>query len=165
MTDPTDPPALDRRRLLGAAAVAGLGGPLLAACSEDSGAANSSDTPAPERPASSSPDGGGSQTGQQGGASGPDGLVASSDVPVGGGVVIDKEKVVVTQPAKGTFKAFSAVCTHQGCLVASVAENTITCPCHGSEFSAEDGSVVNGPASAPLQAVAVRVTKGQVVAS
>ena len=57
----------------------------------------------------------------------------------------------------GTFKGFSAVCTHQGCIVATIANGTIDCPCHGSKFSIKDGSVVNGPAPSPLPPVAITV--------
>jgi Rieske Fe-S protein len=83
--------------------------------------------------------------------------VSTSDVPVGGGKIVSDAGVVVTQPSAGTFKAFSAVCTHQGCTVGSVANNTITCPCHGSQFSAVDGSVKQGPAAGPLAAKTVAV--------
>jgi len=57
---------------------------------------------------------------------------------------------VVTQPVSGTFKAFSATCTHQGCAVSEVANGTINCPCHGSRFAVADGSVTAGPATTPL---------------
>jgi Rieske Fe-S protein len=69
---------------------------------------------------------------------------------VGGGKVFAGKKVVVTQPAAGTFTAFSAVCTHQGCMVNEIANGTIGCPCHGSKFAIADGSVVEGPATRPL---------------
>jgi Rieske Fe-S protein len=72
-------------------------------------------------------------------------------------VVLGERGVVVTQPSAGQFKAFSAICTHQGCTVAEVRAGTINCPCHGSRFSAVDGSVVNGPAARPLRPVAVTV--------
>jgi Rieske Fe-S protein len=96
--------------------------------------------------------------------SGPAGtlLGAASDVPVGGGMVFTAAKVVVTQPSKGEYKAFSAVCTHVGCLCNQVAGGTINCPCHGSKFKITDGSVVAGPAPAPLPAKTVTVTGGQV---
>ncbi|MFI8086714.1 Rieske (2Fe-2S) protein [Streptomyces sp. NPDC086080] len=77
-------------------------------------------------------------------------LIASSDVPVGGGTVLKDERVVVTQPLEGVFKAFSAICTHQNCLVAEVADRTINCPCHGSRFGISDGAVEQGPATRPL---------------
>ncbi|KMS89273.1 MULTISPECIES: Rieske (2Fe-2S) protein [Streptomyces] len=77
-------------------------------------------------------------------------LAKTSDIPEGGGKVFKKEKVVVTQPKKGDFKAFSAICTHQGCVVDRVADGTIDCPCHGSRFRVTDGSVAHGPAVRPL---------------
>ena len=91
------------------------------------------------------------------------GLVATADVPVGSGVILKDQKIVVTQPQKGTFRAFTAVCTHQGCTVGTVSGDQIECPCHGSVFSAEDGSVVNGPAQDPLAEVKVAVKGNEVV--
>ncbi|MFE5329454.1 Rieske (2Fe-2S) protein [Embleya sp. NPDC056575] len=85
------------------------------------------------------------------------------DVPVGGGKVYDDAKVVVTQPAAGDFKAFTAVCTHQQCLVGSVSGGQIHCPCHGSSFDANTGAVLGGPAPRPLAAKSIVVTNGQVV--
>jgi Rieske Fe-S protein len=77
-------------------------------------------------------------------------LAKKEDIPVGGGTVFPDDEVVVTQPADGEFKAFSAVCTHQGCLVNTVSGGTINCPCHGSKYKITDGSVVAGPAPRPL---------------
>lgn len=77
-------------------------------------------------------------------------LTKTSDIPVGGGKVFKAEKVVVTQPEKGDFKAFSAVCTHAGCTVRDVTDGTINCPCHGSKYSATDAAVTAGPAPRPL---------------
>jgi Rieske Fe-S protein len=84
-------------------------------------------------------------------------LAATSQVPDGGGKIIDGKHIVITQPESGSFRAFSAICTHQGCIVSSVSNGTINCPCHGSRFSIKDGSVVNGPAPAPLAAIAIKV--------
>lgn len=84
-------------------------------------------------------------------------LVKTTDVPVGGGVVIERSRVVVTQPQQGTFKCFTAVCTHQGCVVAEVKGGTINCPCHGSAFKIADGSVSNGPAARALRAIDIKV--------
>jgi Rieske Fe-S protein len=91
-------------------------------------------------------------------------LAKVSDIPVGGGKIFNDQKVVVTQPAAGQIKAFSAVCTHQGCLVGSVGR-TIDCPCHGSKFSITDGSVVQTPANQPLPAVNVTVQGDSIVLS
>jgi len=49
-------------------------------------------------------------------------IAAKADIPEGGGTVFADDKVVVTQPEKDTFKAFTAVCTHQGCIVAEVVQ-------------------------------------------
>jgi Rieske Fe-S protein len=90
-------------------------------------------------------------------------LGMAADVPVGSGKVFTAAKVVVTQPAKGEFKAFSAVCTHVGCLCNQVADGTINCPCHGSKFKITDGSVVAGPAPAPLAAAKITVSGGKIL--
>lgn len=76
--------------------------------------------------------------------------VPKSDVPVGGGIVLEDSRVVVTQPVEGTFLAFSAVCTHEGCIVREVRPTGIYCACHGSLFDASDGSALEGPAEDPL---------------
>jgi Rieske Fe-S protein len=85
------------------------------------------------------------------------GSIALADIPVGGGVVVADPPVVVTQPTAGDVKAFTAICPHQGCLVSDVSNNEILCACHGSKFSALDGSVIQGPAVEGLSAAAVSV--------
>jgi nitrite reductase/ring-hydroxylating ferredoxin subunit len=90
-------------------------------------------------------------------------LTSTAEVPEGGGKIIDGVNVVITQPQAGSFKGFSAVCTHQGCIVSSISNGTIDCPCHGSKFSIKDGSVVNGPASRPLPPVAIKVEGTSIV--
>lgn len=88
----------------------------------------------------------------------------SADVKVGGGQVFADAEVVVTQPEQGEFKGFSAVCTHQGCIVENVAGGTINCNCHGSKFDAADGTVRQGPATRPLPEQPVSVNaKGEIV--
>ena len=82
---------------------------------------------------------------------------------MGGGKIIDGKNIVLTQPVSGTFKAFTAVCTHQGCIVSSIANGTIDCPCHGSKFSIKDGSVVNGPATSPLSGVGIKLVGTSIV--
>ena len=92
-------------------------------------------------------------------------LAATSAIPVGGGVIDQDAKVVVTQPSQGTFKAFSAVCTHQGCIVSTVSNNTITCDCHGSQYSALTGEVQRGPATQALPAATITVSGGNIILS
>ncbi|WP_018332174.1 Rieske (2Fe-2S) protein [Actinomycetospora chiangmaiensis] len=117
----------------------------------------------PARPA---PDDGGFAPGAPlpGGAGGGPGTVVgpATAVPVGGGVVDPRLAVVVTRPTDTTYRGFSAVCPHDGCLVSEVVAATIVCPCHGSRFSL-DGAVVRGPAATALAARPVRVDGDRVV--
>jgi Rieske Fe-S protein len=84
-------------------------------------------------------------------------IASTADVPVGGGLVISRVNLVVTQPVAGEFKAFSSVCPHVGCLLDKVANGTVNCPCHGSTFRISDGAVVTGPATRPLTPVIITV--------
>lgn len=82
-------------------------------------------------------------------------LAKAADIPVGGGKIFDSAKIVITQPTAGDYKAFSAVCTHQGCTVSSVKDGTINCACHGSQFDIATGDVKAGPATSGLPAKTV----------
>jgi Rieske Fe-S protein len=85
-------------------------------------------------------------------------LLAPLDrVPESGGLILADVKIVLTGAPGGTVHAFSAVCTHQGCTVSSVDNGAIICPCHGSRFDAQTGSVVAGPAQSPLRSIPVVV--------
>jgi Rieske Fe-S protein len=86
-----------------------------------------------------------------------DRLAKTGDIPVGGGKIFAADKVVVTQPTEGTFKAYDTTCTHAGCAVTKISGGTINCPCHGAKFAVEDGSVKAGPAPSPLQEVSIKV--------
>jgi Rieske Fe-S protein len=142
-----------RRRLFktaGLVALVGAGGSTLAACSSGGSAtpatsAAPSSAPAPSSPASSGSAAGGS-------------TVTTAEVPVGGGFIMPNADFVVTQPTKGSYKAFSKICTHQGCPVSQIADKEIICRCHGSHFSIADGSVVSGPAQSPLPAATTKVS-------
>jgi Rieske Fe-S protein len=131
-------------------AAAGVALPVLAACGSDDGDTVTGST-------GSDPSASGGTT-SSGGASTSGGEIKTSDIPVGSGKIYEDEKVVVTQPTAGEFKAFSAICTHQGCAVTKIADGTIDCPCHGSKFSIEDGAVEDGPAPKPLPEKTVTVT-------
>jgi len=102
------------------------------------------------------------------GASGPapQGRVPAADVPVGTARVVDVggAPVVVAQPAEGEFAAYSAVCPHQGGVVASSRDTVVTCPLHGSQFDTADGAaVVQGPAEEPLGALPLAVDGADLV--
>ena len=101
--------------------------------------------------------------GSGGGGGGAAVLAKTSDVPVGGGTILTDKKIVITQPQSGTFHAFTAVCTHAGCTVGSVSSGTINCPCHGSRFNINNGSVVNGPAASPLAPINIKVQGTSIV--
>jgi Rieske Fe-S protein len=90
-------------------------------------------------------------------------LGAASEIPVGGGKIYNAARVVVTQPARGQYKAFSAVCTHVGCIMSAVAGGTIDCPCHGSQFKITNGAVVTGPAPSPLPPKQIKIVDGHVI--
>jgi Rieske Fe-S protein len=89
-------------------------------------------------------------------------IATVADVPVGGGLILKKQGVVLTQPTKGKIKAFSTTCTHAGCAVTKVDDGTINCACHGSKFAIEDGAVTDGPAPSPLETVKVKVKSKKV---
>jgi Rieske Fe-S protein len=147
MTEPT------RRSVL--AGAAGLSATVaLAACGDDSGT-DGGDT--------GSNNGGAGDGATTATSAAPAALGALAEIPVGGGKFFEAQKVVVTQPSAGEVKAFSTVCTHQGCAVNKIESGLIRCPCHMSGFRIADGSVESGPAPKPLVSVAVKVENGQVM--
>jgi Rieske Fe-S protein len=134
-TPGTGPSGPTRRTVLSAVGLAGVGVVALAGCGADDAVKDA---------AGSATDSARDAVGR---------AIDEASIPVGGGKIFADQKVVVTQPAKGEFKAFSAICTHEGCLVSEVANGTITCstPCgHGSQFDAATGAVKAGPAGRPL---------------
>ncbi|TQJ47571.1 Rieske (2Fe-2S) protein [Streptomyces sp. NBC_00080] len=143
-----------RRTVVAAAGAAGLSVALTACGGSDDDSSSSS---------ASAGTSGSTEAASSGGTGGGDNaaagaLATTADIPEGGGKVFDSEKVVVTQPTAGTYKAFSAVCTHQGCAVKSISDGVINCPCHNSNFSITDGSVKSGPAQKPLPEVSITVS-------
>jgi nitrite reductase/ring-hydroxylating ferredoxin subunit len=134
-----EPGAASRRTLLRGAAVGGVAVPFLAACGGEASDAGGGSSP--DAAESSGAAGGGADAGGGGGGV----SVKASEVPVGGGKILADERVVVTQPTKGEFKAFTAVCTHQKCVLSEFVDDRIKCKCHGSEFSLATGENVAGP--------------------
>ncbi|MFF4188794.1 Rieske (2Fe-2S) protein [Streptomyces sp. NPDC001691] len=138
--------------------VAAAGAAALAGCSKSGDGGGPAPSPsAPSGTAASAP--GGSNPPARSGQV----LGRTTDIPVGGGKVFAEQKIVVTQPEAGTFKGFSAVCTHQGCTVTSVSGGTINCPCHGSKYRVADASVAGGPAPRPLPARQITVDKDSIL--
>ncbi|MEV1081466.1 Rieske (2Fe-2S) protein [Streptomyces sp. NPDC050211] len=147
--------APSRRTVVAAVGAAGLAVALTACGSEDDASGSSTEQGAD----ASSPAGGAdaSSPAADGGAGGA-ALAKTSDIPEGSGKIFSDEKVVVSQPAAGDYKAYSTICTHQGCPMTDLKEDIISCACHGSTFSIADGSVQKGPATKPLEAKEITVS-------
>jgi Rieske Fe-S protein len=92
-------------------------------------------------------------------------LATTSEVPVGGGLILGDQQIVITQPTEGDFVAFSAVCTHAANTVTSVEDGVIECAAHGSSFSAATGAVEGGPASSALPQVQIDVQGDKILAA
>ena len=162
-------PTMDptRRGALAGIGLAGIAA-TLAACggsssSDDSGGSSDSSGDSGSSAASSSSASSGSASSGGSSSGGGTALGSTSEIPVGGGKIYTAAKVVVTQPTRGQYNGFSAVCTHVGCIMSQVANGTIDCPCHGSEFKITNGAVVTGPAPSPLPAKQITVADGKVV--
>jgi len=91
----------------------------------------------------------------------------TSAIPLKGGkiVAVGGRSLLITQPSKGVYRAFSATCTHSGCAIGprepsanAVQGGVVTCNCHGAQFNPGNGSVVRGPARNPLTKYTVKVT-------
>jgi len=147
-----DPRGLTRRRVLQGAAgvgVIGVAGTVLAACSGDE------PTTTPTGDASTPAETGSAASGA---------IAGTADVPVSGGLVVESpDAIVITQPAEGEFKAFSAICTHQQCTVATITDNVIMCPCHGSTYDASTGEPTGGPAPSALTPIEITVDGDEIL--
>jgi len=85
-----------------------------------------------------------------------------SEVPAGGAKFFSfrGEAGVVIRNKSGKLVAFSAVCTHLGCIVQWEKEKQdFLCPCHAGRYSM-DGVVIAGPPPRPLPKLAVNVANG-----
>ncbi|CAM5709562.1 Rieske 2Fe-2S domain-containing protein [Streptomyces afghaniensis] len=138
-----------RRTIVAAAGAAGLTVALTACGSEDKASDSST-----EQGGGATNDGGGASTGAGAGGAA---LAKTSDIPEGSGKIFKDEKVVVSQPTAGDYKAFSTICTHRDCPMVDLKDDIISCTCHGSRFSVLDGSVKKGPAVEPLEAKKISV--------
>lgn len=87
-------------------------------------------------------------------------LGLASEVPLGGGTKFKVDStltVLVTQTKSGNYKAFSATCTHAGCIVSGVENNEIACGCHGAKFDPESGMAIAGPAKSALGKISLEI--------
>jgi Rieske Fe-S protein len=145
-------PAPSRRTVVAGLGAAGLA-VALTACGSDDDASGSSTEQSAGPGAEASAGAGAEQSAGAGAA-----LAKTSDIPEGGGKVFKDEKVVVSQPTAGDYKAFSTICTHQKCPMVDLKDDILSCSCHGSQFSIADGSVKKGPATEPLPAQQITVS-------
>ena len=108
--------------------------------------------------------GGGGDSGSSAGPDKPVELGAADAVPVGGAKAFPEKEVVVSQPEKGQFTAFSGICTHQGATIDKAEKGDFVCPLHGSRFHTDTGKVAKGPATEPLPQMPVKVKDGKLLA-
>ncbi|OIK23310.1 Rieske (2Fe-2S) protein [Streptomyces malaysiense] len=133
-------PSASRRTVLRGAAVAPVAGLGLAACSGPGGGSSAATPTAPVD------------------------LGAESDVAKGGAKLYKDHNMVVSRDKSGTLKAYSTICTHAGCPINKLQGTTLICPCHGSEFDAVTGKVVQSPATEPLAELSVKTENGRILA-
>lgn len=164
--DPTAPPPerrreLDRRTLVRGAAAAGVvaaGGVALAGADAAIGRAlvgNGSTATAEPSSTPSRPAAGGTT------------VATVSQVPVGGARTFQNpatgNPAIAVQPTAGDVKAFSAICSHAGCIVSfDQPTHRFRCPCHNSMFDGATGRVLNGPAPRGLDVIPVTVEGGEI---
>ncbi|GGZ43534.1 (Fe-S)-binding protein [Streptomyces inusitatus] len=131
-----------RRTVLKGAALAGAAGLGAAACAPGERAARPKN-PVPTAPVD---------------------LGEADAVPVGGAMLYREQRLLVSRQAEGQYKAFSAQCTHGGCVLTKIIANEGKCPCHGSRFDVNTGKVVSGLATVDLPEVPIKTEGGMLIA-
>jgi cytochrome b6-f complex iron-sulfur subunit len=94
-------------------------------------------------------------------------VATTADVPPGAGKVVPLGgKPAILVNADQGVHAFSAICTHLGCVVAwNDLAGVIQCPCHDGRFNPVSGAVVSGPPPAPLTPLTVSIEGDQIFLS
>ncbi|MBI5876584.1 MAG: Rieske (2Fe-2S) protein [Chloroflexi bacterium] len=99
-------------------------------------------------------------------SSGPVEVGAVADFPAGQAkiVSVNDKPVIIINNKTGGMKAYSAICTHLGCIVSwNDRKNSIMCPCHDGFFNPVTGAVVSGPPPKPLPSFELIVRDGKVL--
>lgn len=97
---------------------------------------------------------------------GPTDVGGVADFAVGAGTIVsvNDKPVIVVNNKTGGLKAFSAICTHLGCIVQwDETKTAIHCPCHDGIFSPANGNVVSGPPPRPLTGYELAIKDGRVL--
>ena len=82
-------------------------------------------------------------------------LGSVENYPPGSRTIITEVPALLVHDENG-YQATMLICTHLGCTV-QPTDGGFECPCHGSRY-ASDGSLLNGPATSPLQVLRVELT-------
>lgn len=76
------------------------------------------------------------------------------ELPVGESLqqAVGSNQILIYRESETSVRAYSAVCTHQGCIVGTsdTATDPFICPCHSSKFDKTSGEAIAGPAQRPL---------------
>lgn len=97
---------------------------------------------------------------------GPTDIGPVADFPLNGYKVVSvgDRPVIVVNTKTGGLKAFSAICTHLGCIVSwNERKSIIQCPCHDGFFNASTGAVISGPPPRPIASYELAVKDGRVL--
>jgi cytochrome b6-f complex iron-sulfur subunit len=90
---------------------------------------------------------------------------AVGDFPLNSGKVVsvNDEPVIVVNSEAGGIQAYSAICTHLGCIVYwHEQRQVIQSPCHDGRFNPVNGTVISGPPPRPLPRYEFEIVEGQV---
>ncbi len=92
------------------------------------------------------------QTRQASGEQGRQRVGSLAEVQASGGLVVaaGSQPIVLTYSQQAGVRAFSAICTHLGCVVQWENAGFIQCPCHDGRFNGQTGAVISGPPPSPL---------------
>ena len=85
------------------------------------------------------------------------------DIPEGGVLLVHlPEGPVMLEKSDGEVRAFSAICTHLGCIVQwNPGAKQFVCPCHHGMYDF-NGNVLSGPPPRPLEKFEVKLHDGGV---
>jgi cytochrome b6-f complex iron-sulfur subunit len=87
---------------------------------------------------------------------------AEGEIPPGGAKFFEYHGTtgVIIRKNDGDLRAYSAVCTHLGCIVQwEMATQGFLCPCHAGRYTS-DGNVVSGPPPKALEKLPFTLSNG-----